>query len=342
MTRTLSSQLTLADVARHAGVSRATVSLVCRGSALVAGSTRQRVENSMAAVGYIYNRGAAGLRSSRSQLIGLLLPDLSNPLISEVVTGVESALDATGHRVFVGHSGESLQRQSELLQHMLEMRVDGLIISAASGTLPDALSACHRSGTPVVQVLRRFDAENVDYAGTDNRVGIQRATEHLLSLGHRRIGFMGSTLSTSISQERFEGYARAMAVAGLDVDPSHVAACKPDLNDAASLACALLQAPDAPTALVCFNDVIAFGATLGVYRCGQEPGRDVSVIGFDDIPWSRGWRPALTSMSIEPRQIGIAAGSLIQRRLAEPDAAVAVRISEAVLVKRASTGPLLA
>lgn len=330
---------TLADVARRAGVSRATVSLVCRSSPLVADKTRLRVEEAMAAVDYVYNRGAAALRSSRSQLVGLVLPDLSNPVFAELVIGVESALDASGHHVFVAHSGESLSRQAELLQHMLEMRVDGLIISAATGTMPDALSAYHRSRTPVVQVLRRFDMDRLDYAGTENRTGVQRATEHLLALGHRRIAFLGSAVATSVNRERFEGYAHALQAANLAADPAYTVACAPHLDDAARATHSLLDLPAAPTALVCFSDVIAFGATLGLYQRGLEPGRDVSVIGFDDIPWSQNWRPALTSMAIAPRHIGHAAGLLLQRRLGDPDAVLESSISDAVLMQRASTGP---
>lgn len=333
------AQPTLGDVALHAGVSRATVSLVCRSSPLVAEKTRSRVEASMVAVGYVYNRGAAALRSSRSGLVGLMFPDLSNPLFSEVVAGVEAALDGTGQRVFIAHSGESLSRQAELLRTMLEMRVDGLIISAATGTVPEALDGFHRSGIPVVQVLRRFDADRLDYAGTDNRPGVRKATEHLLALGHRRIAFLGSAQATSISQERCQGYGDALVAAGLRPDPAYLRACQPTLDDAAATAAQLAGLPLPPTAIVCFSDVIAFGATLGLHGCGLEPGRDLSVIGFDDIPWSRSWRPALTSMSIEPRKIGHDACILLRRRLADPAAGREDRISEAMLVTRASTGP---
>lgn len=332
------TQRTLADVAEHAGVSRATVSLVARNSPLVADKTRERVEASMAALGYVYNRGAANLRSARSNLVGLVLPELANPLYAEIVSGVESALDASGQHVLVVHSGESLARQDELLQRMLEMRVDGLIISAATGTAPDVLRAYHRSGTPVVQVLRRFDPEQLDYAGTDNHAGMQRATEHLLSLGHRRIAFVGSAVATSTSQVRHDGYLQALRTAQLTPDPALTTACKPDLDDAARATQGLLDLPEPPTALVCFSDVIAFGATLGLYQRGLEPGRDVSVIGFDDIPWSQSWRPALSSMAIGPRQLGHAAAQLLQRRLAQPDAPMQAHLSEAQLMARASTG----
>ena len=336
----MAAQITLEDVARHAGVSRATVSLVCRSSPLVADNTRERVEAAMAQLGYVYNRGAANLRSSRSRLVGLVLPDLSNPVFAEVVSGVEAACDAEGLHVLVVHSGDSRERQAELLQRLLEMRVDGLIISAATGTTQDDVSAYARSDIPVVQVLRRFAPDVLDYAGTDNHAGIQHATEHMLALGHQRVAFIGNASATSVSHERHEGYLHALREAGIAARPEYSVSCHQNLDDASRTAQALLDLPEPPTALVCFSDVIAFGATLGLYQRGLEPGRDVSVMGFDDVPWARSWRPALSTMAIAPRDIGRAAGGLLLRRIAAPGVEPLSHISDAVLVQRASTASL--
>ncbi len=335
----MTTHSTLEDVALHAGVSRATVSLVCRNSPLVAAKTRAKVEAAMAAVGYVYHRGAANLRSSRSGLVGLVLPDLANPVFAEVIAGVEATLGSSDQHVFIAHSAESLTRQDELLQRMLEMRVDGLIISAATGTSAEAFATYARNHIPVVQVLRRFAGQAYDYAGTDNRAGVCHATAHVLALGHQRIAFLGSAGATSVSQERLSGYTQALQQAQLPVDPALIASCAPDLDGAAAATFALLDGPQPPTAIVCFSDVIAFGVTLALYQRGLEPGRDVSVMGFDDVPWARSWRPGLSTMAIDPRQIGCDAAHLLQQRLAAPDLPPQSRIREAVLVARASTAP---
>lgn len=325
---------TLNDVARTAGVSRATVSLVCRSSPLVAAKTRARVERAMVEVGYVYNRAAANLRSSRTNTIGLVIPEIANPLYAEVLAGVEEAIEPFDQHVLVASTNESLERQEHLLMRMLEMRVDGVIISAATGTTAAMLAGCVRSGVPVVQVLRAVDPVRLDYSGTSNRVGVRRATEYLLDLGHRRVGFIGSSVATSVSDERRRGYRDALAARRLRADPACITQCRPEFGDAADATRALLSQSDPPTALVCFNDIIAFGATLALYELGLEPGVDVSVIGFDNIAWAENWRPALTTMAIEPRQIGHQAGRLLLERLRTPTSAARVVLSEARLVIR--------
>jgi LacI family transcriptional regulator len=330
---------TLNDVARAAGVSRATVSLVCRNSPLVAVKTRARVERAMVEVGYVYNRAAANLRSSRSNTIGLVIPEIANPLYAEVLAGVEEAVGRHDQQVLVASTNESLDRQEHLLTRMLEMRVDGLIISAATGTTVAMLAAYARSGVPVVQVLRAVDPTHLDYSGTSNRIGARLATQHVLSLGHRRVAFIGSSVATSVSDERRRGYNDALAARGLSADPAAITQCRPTFGDAADAVRTMLSQPDAPTALVCFNDIIAFGATLALYELGLEPGADVAVIGFDDIEWAQSWRPALTTMAIQPRQIGADAGRLLRERLQAPDAPARVVLSEARLMVRNTCAP---
>lgn len=331
---------TLNDVARVAGVSRATVSLICRNSPLVAARTRERVERAMVEVGYVYNRSAANLRSSRTNIVGLVIPEIANPLYAEVLAGVEAALDPMGKQVFIASTNESVERQDYLLNRLLEMRVDGLIISAATGTTPQMLAAYERAGVAVVQALRSLDATRFDYSGTDNRSGVERATGYMLELGHREVAFIGSSVATSVSRERHRGYCDAMAACGLSPRPEHVTQCRPAFGDAADATRALLRQPVAPTALVCFNDIIAFGATLALYECALEPGRDVSIIGFDDIEWARSWRPALTTMAIDPRRIGLEAGRLMLERLGAPGpAAPRTVLHEATLVARSTCAP---
>jgi len=331
---------TLNDVAKLARVSRATVSLVCRDSPLVAEKTRQRVKEAMQACGYIYNRTAASLRSSRTNTVGLIVPEISNPIYGDILAGIEAALEPLGKLVFLASTGESLTRQNHFLQRMLEIKVDGLILSGATGTTASAVELCLAASVPVVQVLRQFDSVDLDYAGTDNPRGFQSATEHLLQLGHRRIAYLGSAVAVSVSSERENGYRRALTAAGIEPDERYVLSCPPRYNDAARAALTLLRLEAPPTAIVCFNDVIACGATLGIYELGLEPGKQVSVIGFDDIETAGSWRPALTSMSIGAREIGHDAGTLLAERIAGSRTERKVVLSEAKLVERNSCAPL--
>jgi LacI family transcriptional regulator len=327
---------TLNDVARLAGVSRATVSLVCRDSPLVADATRQRVKEAMQQCGYIYNRTAASLRTSRTHTVGLIVPEISNPVYADILAGIEAALDPLGKLILLASTGESLTRQEHFVQHMLEIKVDGIILSGANGTTVDAVATCMAAGVPLVQVLRQFDTTALDYAGTDNPRGIQAATEHLLRLGHRRIAFLGSSVAVSVNTERQSGYTRALLNAGIAPEVDLMLACPPRYNDAARAALALLKLPSPPTAIVCFNDVIACGATLGIYELGLEPGNQVSVIGFDDIEAAANWRPALTSMSIRAREIGFDAGTLLAEQINGTRTERKVVLREAQLVERHS------
>src|SRR4051794_35490485 len=127
-------QTTLADVAQHAGVSRATVSLVLRDSPLVAHSTRERVQAAVEELGYVYNRGAANLRAARTKAVGLLVPNLGNPFFAEMTAGVDEALDAAGYVAFLANTGESLERQDRFLKRMREQKVDGVVLCPAAGT----------------------------------------------------------------------------------------------------------------------------------------------------------------------------------------------------------------
>ena len=328
---------TLKDVAKVAGVSRATVSLVCRESPLVAEKTRKKVERAMAEVGYVYNRSAANLRSSQSNTVGLIIPDIANPVYADLLTGIEDVLDPLGKVVFVADTNELFERQSRFLLRMLEMRVDGLIISTVSGTSPDVLTPYAREGVPVVQVLRMMDGAPFDYAGINNRLGSRRAAEHLLGLGHQRLAFIGSSISPSVNEERYQGFCEAVEACALLPEAMPAITCRHSYGDAALATKTLLAKPLPPTALVCFNDVIAFGATLGLYELGLVPGHDVSVIGFDDIEGAASWRPPLATMSIEARLIGRQAATFLAQRMQNHDLPVRSLVSEAVLKERESS-----
>lgn len=330
---------TLLDVARVAGVSRATVSLVCRQSPLVAEKTRLKVERAMLEVGYVYNRSAANLRSSLTNTVGLIIPDIANPIYSDLLSGVEDALNPLGKAVLIADTDESPERQSHFLQRLLEMRVDGLIISSVAGTRADALIPYVRIGVPVVQVLRMIKGAPFDYAGTNNRLGARRATEHLLDLGHRRLGFIGSATSPSVNQMRYRGFVDALRSRKLAAEAMPLTTCRHSFAAAAVATKEIFSRRDPPTALVCYNDLIAFGATLGLYELGLTPGQDVSLMGFDDIESAANWRPPLSTMSIQARQIGKNGGTLLARRIADIDLPVCSMVSEAILIERATTAP---
>jgi LacI family transcriptional regulator len=310
------SRVTLQDVARHAGVSRSTVSLVLRESPLVAGATRELVQASMEAVGYVYNRGAATLRATRTMTVGLLVCEINNPFFAELTAGVDRVLDAAGIAPFLANTNESVERQDRFLLRMREQNVDGLIVCPATGSTPELLERMRRWGMPCIQALRHVSARDGDYAGSDYELGMEMVTEHLIRLGHKRIAFVGGNRTHSALTARRVGFAAAMRRHGLS--PDIVLKVPLTRRAGAEAVGDLLGRTDPPTAAVCFNDVVAFGVMLGLSDRGLLAGRDFAVTGFDDVPEAPLSRPALTTVATQPFQIGEEAARLLLRRLDDP------------------------
>jgi len=331
-------RITLTEVARHAGVSRSTVSLVLRGSPLVAQQTRDRVQASIAELGYIYNRGAATLRAARTDVIGLLVCEINNPFYAELTAGVDDVLDEQGVVALIANTAEQPERQDRFLQRMREHNVDGVILCPAAGTQPDLLERLRRWRMPCVQALRFLAADDGDYAGVDYQFGMEMVTEHLIRLGHTRIAFVGGNLAHSATAARRAGFAAAMRRHGLPADL--IVRCPLTRRAGAEAIGALLDRPDPPTATLCFNDLVALGVMLGLEMRGLKAGRDIAVTGFDDVPEAALSRPALTTVATSARQIGQEAARLLLRRLADPRGAMERVILPTRLVVRESCGAM--
>lgn len=330
------SRVTLQHVAREAGVSRATASLVVRKSPLVSAATREKVERTMKRLGYVYNMGAARMRAARSHTVGIIIPNLNNPFFAEMLAGIETALDTAGMVVIVGNSRDSAARQDLLIQRMREHGVDGMIVCPAAGTDSALPAQAAEWGLPLVQALRHVSQTGGDYAGADYMGGMNQAVSHLASLGHRHIAFVTGGYHHSAYAERLEGFRAGMAAVGvseplvLDVPLS-----QPGAIEAAAR---LMALPEPPTAAICFNDVVGLGLASGLYDLGVEVGRDFSVIGFDDVAEANLVRPKLTSVATHPADIGSTAAHLLMDRLQNPERSARRIINLTNLIVRQSSG----
>jgi len=310
-------KLTLKDIARQAKVSPSTVSLVLRDSPLVAEATRSRIRATMEELGYVYNRGAANLRSQRSKTIGLVVCEITNPFYAEMVAGIDTVMDRNGWIAFLANSSESPERQARFIQRIREQNVDGIILTAAEGTEPEIIARLHSWRIPCVQALRRIGDGAGDYVGPDYRLGVSLAVEHLVGLGHKRIAFIGGARRTSALRERLAGYRSTMKRHALDAEP--VFSCPATREQGVKAIREALAMRDPPTAAICYNDITAFGAILGLLEVGRQPGKDFNLVGFDNIAEAALSRPALTTIAVEPRQIGQEVAELILRRIADPN-----------------------
>ena len=309
--------ITLREVAREAGVSRATVSLVLRDSPLVAHPTRERVRNAIASVGYVYDRGAARLRTGFSGTVGLIVPEITNPFYGELTAGIDDTLEAEDRLTFLANSNDRVERQERFLRRIREHGVDGILLCAAEGT-PAALAEQFAAWRiPFVQILRTIDGMTGDVVAPDFRRGTELAVDHLVGRGHRRIALMPSIRRTSATRERAEAFAAALRDRGLE--PHALVPCASDRGAAAKAVTDLLATEPRPTAVVCHNDLMALGVLRALRDLRLEPGRDLGVVGFDDIPEASSGSPGLTSVATAPGEVGRMAARLLLARIADPE-----------------------
>ena len=329
-------KLTLNDVARGCGVSRATVSLVLRGSPLVHADTRAKVEAEIQRVGYIYNRSAANLRSRSASSVALVVNDLSNPFFAEFAAGVDEALAEVGFVTLLGSTGESVQRQQAVLASLVEHAPAGIILSPAEGSDGAAVARVVGDHLPVLVFNRELDGD-WDYLAMDNHTGARLACEHLIALGHRRIAFYGGHRDSSSCRQRREGYREALANAGIEAEPGWRIETTPTRVEAARQVGALFARDPAPTAAVCYNDAVALGLQLGLVARGRQPGVDFAVVGFDDIPEAALSMPPLTTIATGPRARGRQAAERILERMRDPTIGIEQRSIPVQLIVRESS-----
>jgi len=331
------TKATILDIAREAGVSKSTVSLVLQGSALIRPETAVKVRKAIEDVGYVYNRGAANLRKAHSNVIGMVVNDLTNPFYAELAVGMERVFQSAGIVPFIANTAENPVRQEEVLKSMMEQDVAGLIVSPARGTKPDAFRKLETAGIPVVFAMRRLAESRIPVVAPDNHRGAYIATEHLIQKGHRRLAFFGGSADLVVYHERLGGFREACAAHGI-ATPAIVEGETSRRGGIACLDVALALNP-APTAAVCFNDAVAFGAMIGLRKHGLEPGRDFAVVGFDDVVEAQHYVPALTSVAVDTPGLGERAAHSVLKMIQSRTTRAEDHIGAVNLVVRDSCGP---
>jgi LacI family transcriptional regulator len=332
------SRVTIVDIARAAGVSKSTVSLVLQESTLVKPVTRERVRDAIRRLGYVYHRGAANLRRSTSDIVGMVINDLTNPFFAEMAVGIEATLQTAGLVPFLANTGECPQRQGDVMRTMREHGAVGYILCPAIGTDAELLAEIEAWGLPVVTVMRRLRAGWISSVAPDNIGGARRATEHLLGLGHRRIAFLGGRVGMVVLEDRRAGWAKALAAADVLADPALAVEATPNRDGGFAALQQALALPDPPTAALCFNDVVAIGALHALAAGGMAAGRDFALVGFDDVADARLIQPALTTVAVESRRLGERAATILLDLLREKRPSPQHFTGEARLVVRASCG----
>lgn len=307
------NNVTLQEVAEHAGVSKTTASVAFSGSDYISEETRNRVLDSAKELGYIYNRAAASLRLKHTSTVGLIIPDLNNSVYTSFMTGVNSQLSKYDKTILLGTTNESLEVQDKLINTMLENRVCGIILFGVLGTPMDLISKIRNTGTPVVMITRNFNNYDCDYIGIDDHMAGYLATEHLLKLGHKKIAYLGGISELFTWHSRKKGYEDALTDHGIHLD-NLIMECEPTQESGYLYAEKILRfKEEKPTAIFCFNDVIAIGAIMKLEELNMIPGKDISLIGIDDIPEASVVK--LTTVSSFPILRGINAADILLDRI---------------------------
>jgi DNA-binding LacI/PurR family transcriptional regulator len=329
----------LHDVAEMAGVSASTVSRAIHEPQMVNARTRARVQDAIRALGYRPSRVARRLRVERgsSNLIGLVIPDIQNPFFADLARGVEDVAQQHGYAVFLGNSDEDIEKERRYLDVMLAEAVDGVILPPCSERDAAALELA-RSGTPLVCVDRRLARAAVDMVLIDNVRGAYAATEHLIGLGQRRIGFIVGPRRFSTSNDRLQGYRQALADHGIEVDPTLVREGDSRQGSGRQRAHELLALANRPTALLVGNSMMTLGAMEAIREAGLRIPDDVALVGYDDVPWSLAVTPPLTLVRQPAYELGQRGMELLLQRLRDPERSKTIMQLQPELVIRESCG----
>jgi LacI family transcriptional regulator len=331
----MTGRVTMADVAREAGVSLMTVSRVVNSKAEVGVATRQRVQEVIERLGYRPSGIARGLATKRTGTIGLVLPDVANPFFAEVAQGAEHVAYAEGFNVFLCNTKEDAGREAAVLRSLEEKRVDGLVLCSSrldEASLGEAVSRF----SSVVMVNRRLEQDQVHSVLLDDETGGRQATDHLLQSGHRAVGMLAGPAISHSGIERAAGYRAALTTAGLPYLPEYVRPCPPMVEGGYDGVLGLLADHPGLTAVFCYNDLVAVGALRACADLGRQVPTDVAVVGYDDIPLAALVTPPLTTCRVPRYELGVEAVQLLLDRIRRSQEMPAEIILKPELVVRAS------
>ena len=330
------------DVARRAGVSRSTVSYVLNDQTdlkvPISEETRQRVLDAIEELGYEPDARAQSLRGGQTKIIGVIMPVIQNPFFWQTLTGISDALGEAGYSLHLSHNPTDSQQGTNIVRAFTRQRVDGFILLAAvKYLLPELSDYLRVAGQPVVEITAteaEFDRVVHGYSS-----GTSALMTHLLELGHQRIGFIYGVTQEVQGLDRLLIYREALANAGISDSTRYEAHCGDRLEDAYETAFNLLDRPDYPTALLVINDRLAVAVMRAASDLGLSIPGDLSVAGFDDIPFSSYTTPRLTTVSGKAENSGRVAVQLLLNRIKEPDLPQQMTTAEVELIIRESTGP---
>lgn len=306
------NRVTMHEIARAASVSLGTVSHVMNGTATVREPLRQRVLKAIKSLGYEPNELSRGLRLNRTNMIGMVIPDITNPFFPGVVRGVEDVAYKESYRLVLCNTDDDPDKETTYLGQLRSFLPAGILIIPT----PDSAIAESVAGPPVVCIDRRPEGWNGDFVAVANREGAYKAAQHLLDMGHRRIGVISGPSHLMNARERLHGFSQCLQDAGISISPEYFQEALFDSESGYTSAMRLLQLLPRPTAIFATNDQMAMGALLAIRDAKLRCPKDISIIGFDGLDQTELTDPPLTTVYQPGYQLGYTAARLLLERIA--------------------------
>lgn len=338
------ARVTIADVARTAGVSKATVSRVLSGHhQYLKAATRERVEHAISELEYRPSSVARSLTSKRTHTVGVLVADIANPFYSDVFHGIEDSALSQNYNVFLCNTNYDLERGQTYIQSLIDKHVDGILIMTSS--FSEAwLAELQRSGVPVIVLdwEMHMRSDTVSAIGVDFQRGIQAAVEHLVKLGHRRFAHVGGPPDLQTSKDRRNAFLQALMASGIDPGSVIVVDGNLRIDGGRRAAVRLLSMSPRPTAIFAANDMTAVGVLREALALGIKVPDALSIVGLDDVWLAAETDPPLTTVALPRYEIGQLAMRMLFELLDKPNAefinSVYTRVRTSLVIRQ-STGP---
>lgn len=306
---------------------------------MIASETRRIVREAIAETGYVYNVTAAALRTGRTRIIGVSFHNIAHQFFAEILIAIEETLSAAGAAVFINNHGEDPESLARFIGSLAAYGADGLIVSPPPHVTVEVLRPISERGVPIVYTSRHIRGDDAaDRVVTADKLAMRRAAGRLIELGHRNLVLLGGQPGTSVAEDRVAGFRGKLEEAGIPWSETLWLQCRPRLLEGRAAAQAALDLDPRPTAFVCFNDLVAFGAMNALRASGLEPGRDVGVVGIGGTDEAMAIHLALTTVSDNPANIGAIAAETLLNRLSDPQAPPRHIMLEPKLVIRESCG----
>jgi DNA-binding LacI/PurR family transcriptional regulator len=333
----VNKRASIKDIARIADVSHSTVSRALRESPLVNRETAEKIRRIAAENGFRASAVARSLATSRTNTIGVVVTSISDPFVAEVVSGIEDEATAHNYSVFLANCNADPGRELKIVNSFEDRRVDGIVVTASRvGALYGSI--LERMQIPIVLLNNQHPSHFAHSILIENLEASRTAVQHLIELGHRRIAYIGDRFGYGSDSERFSGYRSALDEADIPFQPDLITHGNGKVEGGVAAMQRLLEVPERPTAVFCYNDMTAIGALRTLRVNGLRVPADMSLVGFDDLPLTLYMEPPLTTVRQPTHEMGRLAMEVLLKLLAGSDTEQNVRVT-GELVVRESTAP---